>query len=432
MKTTGLEPYDLIIVGAGPVGLLAAILARKSGLKVLVLEKNSGPTKHSRSIGIHPPSLELFADIGLLDTFLARGKMIRRGVACSQHGDRLGTLDFHSADTPFDYILTVPQWITESILIEELNALGPGTLNWDTTVTGLTEGELCDVQFSKKITIRDVRVSPSEGSYVDHGLYRKKTSHSAGPAPAQTTGTCYSRDRKTGTISQVLQAKMVMGCDGKKSVIRQLTGISYSGRAYASRYAMGDFADNTSYESDAVIFLSRKGLVESFPLPDGFRRWVVQQDKANPIYSTGSFTEQIGQRCGMAPDSADCIMFSEFGVERYLAETFWRGRVILAGDSAHVVSPIGGQGMNLGWINAAHAIRLIASVLKNRTSPGDAAQLYNRQARDRAKKVIRRAEFNMMLANRNPLHRLRNRLVSLLLASPVRHSLRRRFTMQNL
>ena len=385
MSSSVSEPYDLIITGAGPVGLLAAIMAHKSGLKVLVLEKNSGPTRYSKSIGIHPPSLELIAAVGLLDAFLARGKMIRRGLACSQHGDLLGTLDFQSADTPFDYILTIPQWITESIFVEQLNALDPGLVQWGATVTGLSEGELCEVQFSD-----------------------------------------------AGAGMRVLLAKMVMGCDGKKSVIRQLAGIPFHGRPYASRYAMGDFADNTGYGSDAVIFLSQEGLVECFPLPDGIRRWVIQQDKAEPAGNAGSFTEQVGKRCGIAPDPSDCSMFSQFQVERYLAGTFWQGRVVLAGDSAHVVSPIGGQGMNLGWINAALAVKLMDSVLKGGQSPADAAQIYDRQARHRAMKVIRRAEFNMRLGNRNPMHRLRNKLVSMLLASPLRHPLRRRFTMQNL
>ncbi len=398
MNASTEKPYDLIIVGAGPVGLLSALMAHKSGLRVLVLEKNSGPVMHSKSIGIHPPSLELISEAGLLDAFIAKGKRIRQGHACSQHGSRLGTLYFHSLKSPFNYILTVPQWITESLFVQELNALDPGLLQWDAAVTDISDGNICEVHTSK----RNTDTAPDGGAGLNARTFR------------------------------ILTAKMVMGCDGKNSTIRQLSGIPFHGGSYSSRYAMGDFKDNTGYGSDAVIFLSRDGLVECFPLPGGIRRWVLQQEADHPVGDALAFTEQIRQRCGIAPEAADCSMFSQFSVERYLAETFWRGRVVLAGDSAHVVSPIGGQGMNLGWINAAQAVRHIAAVLKEEQSLSDAARIYTRQARGRAKKVISRAEFNMMLANRKPLHRLRNQLVRLLLASPLRHPLRRRFTMQDL
>ncbi len=381
------KTYDLIITGAGPVGLFAGIMANQSGLDVLVLEKNQEPVIHSRSIGIHPPSLRLLSEAGLLNAFLEKGLMIRQGHALSHHRSSLGTLEFHDLTPPFNYILTVPQWITELIFIEKLADLKPGMLERGVAVTG-------------------IRQMPDHCEVITEDAHDGKT--------------------------RALRARFVLGCDGKKSIVRQLAGISYRGGPYPSRYAMGDFTDQTGYGTDAVIFLSPGGLVECFPLPGGKRRWVMQLDVADPGSQTAAFVEQIHRRCGISPDAESCSMYSVFGVERYLADRFWHDRVVLAGDSAHVVSPIGGQGMNLGWIHAAEAARAMASVVRNGSSLDEASRRYDRQVRRRARKVIRRAEFNMMLGNRSRMPRLRNQLVRLLLGTPFRRSLRQRFTMQGL
>ncbi len=381
------KTYDLIIAGAGPTGLFAGVLACQSGLDVLILEKNSKPILHSRSIGIHPPALQMISEAGLLDAFLKKGLRIRRGHALTRHRCPLGTLEFRELPPPFNYILTIPQWVTELIFTEKLVGIKPGIVQRDVAVTGIIQrDDHCEVA---------------------------------------------TREGRNGE-ERTLRARMVLGCDGKKSTIRQMSGIPFPGGSYPHRYAMGDFADHTEFDTDAVIFLSLRGLVECFPLPDGTRRWVMQLDPDRPSEKATEFVEQIQERCGIAPDPDTCSMFSVFGVERYLAEQLWKGRVALAGDSAHVVSPIGGQGMNLGWIHASEAVRGVASVLRGEMTLEEASRSYNRSGRSRAMKVIRRSEFNMFLGNRSRMPGLRNQLVRLLLLSPLRSKLIHRFTMQGL
>jgi 2-polyprenyl-6-methoxyphenol hydroxylase-like FAD-dependent oxidoreductase len=387
LLTTTSKTYDLIIPGGGPTGLLAGLLACRSGLDVLILEKTCEPELHSRSIGIHPPSLRLLSEAGVLDDFLGKGLAIRRGHALVRHRLPLGTLDFGELAPPFNHILAIPQWITEMIITQKLADIQPGILQRGIAVTGLRQTEdRCEVQVAD------------------------------------------GRSGETGTLN----ARMVLGCDGKKSTVRQLAGIPFIGDSYQHRYVMGDFTDHTGYGSDAVIFLSRGGLVECFPMPGGTRRWVMQLDSATPADDTTEFVRQVQERCGIAPDPDTCSMFSVFGVERYLAERFWQGRVVLAGDAAHVTSPIGGQGMNLGWINAAEAVQGIAAVLRVGSTLERISRSYNRSALKRARKVIRRAEFNMLLGNRSRIPGLRNRLVRMLLGTPLRKNLIHRFTMQGL
>ncbi len=379
------QTYDLIICGAGSVGLLSGLLAISLGFRTLIVEKHTSSYKHSRSIGIHPPSLQILSNMGILDRFLEHGMVITRGIAMENRDKHLGVLDFSTLPEPFNYILTVPQWKTEDILEEQIRHKNPEAIARGWTLTDLDHSENGSIS---------VTIQSGNGDKVP------------------------------------LHAKYVMACDGKNSTVRRLVQIPFSGSPYRHRYAMGDFDDNTRFKSNAVVFLSPKGLVECFPLPGNLRRWVVQQDPAKPVNGTADLTSTIQNRTGFLPPSSTCAMFSEFGVERYVTDHFWKGRLIIAGDAAHVISPIGGQGMNLGWINATDAVHTIRKIKDSRQGMEAEMDDYNQRVQKRTHSVMRQAEFNMSLSSRQPFASFRNFWVKVLLHSPAQTFLKKRFTMQ--
>ncbi len=377
-----MERADIAVVGGGPVGLFLACRLAQLGLEVVVLEKEAGIRRHSRSIGIHPPALECLEHLGVADDFLQQGVCVRRGFAFGSRG-MLGKLEFSTCPPPYTFIVTLPQDQTEAILEAHLRQLCPTALRRETEFEGFKE---C----GEGVTV----------NYRQQGQPRR------------------------------LEARFLVGCDGKNSRVREAAGIAFQGGSYPDTYLMGDFADTTNLGTDAAIYLANEGLVESFPLPGGKRRWVVKT--AGSVEATAeALSELLWQRLGQRPPLETNTMLSAFGVERYLASDFVKGHVILAGDAAHVVSPIGGQGMNLGWLGSWLLAGILAAIAKQKEA-SERLHVYQRQRSRAAKRAIRRAEFNMRMGRKTALAPLRNTGVWLLLRSPAKHVLARVFTMRGL
>ncbi|MEJ2665751.1 MAG: NAD(P)/FAD-dependent oxidoreductase [Deinococcales bacterium] len=380
---------EVAIVGGGPVGLLLACLLAGAGVTVTVLERRAAPSRRSRSIGIHPPALEVLARADLAPAFLERGVRVVRGHAYA--GRRyLGTLSFAACPPPYRFVLTLPQSDGERLLEARLGTVAPGALRRGVTVAAVHAG------------------NGSVGLALAGG----------------------------GT----LEAALVVACDGHDSAVRRALAIPTRSRAHADRFVMGDFPDGTALGADAAIYLTEAGVVESFPLPGGRRRWVAAAapgggGDAPPATLAAWVRERLGERL----DVDGCDMISAFGVRTLLARRLAAGRVVLAGDAAHVMPPFGGQGMNLGWLDAAALYAAITAARGgedlSRVPSWELQRLlagYESARLAAAYAAARRAEFNLALGRATRLAALRAGVVAAGLRSPLAGAFARRFSMRGL
>jgi 2-polyprenyl-6-methoxyphenol hydroxylase-like FAD-dependent oxidoreductase len=377
--THGDEQHDVVIVGGGPIGLCLGVLLAQRGADAVVLEARAERTNHSRAIGIHPPGLRVLAAAGVADALADQGVAISRGTARSR--------DRPVADLAFDPpVLAVPQWRTEEILEARLTALAP---------TALRRG------------VRAVGV--------------------AGVGPERATVRAAGAEGEP----RLFRGRWVVAADGARSPLRGALGIPVRERAYPDAYVMGDFADQTADASAAVLYLEPEGIVESFPLPGGVRRWVVHTDALVTDATPNALAALIAQRTGAVVDPASTTMLSSFTVRERLAASMRRRRVVLVGDAAHEVSPIGGQGMTLGWLDA----EAFAPLLADPTHDGwpELWDAVERERRRAAAEAARHAALNMALGRSLPptVMAARNGIFrGLYRFPPLRSWTARRFTMQ--
>uniref|UniRef100_UPI000C7F836B FAD-dependent oxidoreductase n=1 Tax=Zhihengliuella halotolerans TaxID=370736 RepID=UPI000C7F836B len=230
-----------------------------------------------------------------------------------------------------------------------------------------------------------------------------------------------------------IEARFVVAADGARSAVRGAAGIAAPVRTYPDAYVMGDFAETSGGEADAraVLYLEPAGVVESFPLPGARRRWVVRTGRRAGEPELEALVEAVRRRTGVVLDPGSNSMLSAFGVRRRIAEQFSAGRVALVGDAAHEISPIGGQGMNLGWLDAvALAPHLLSGLSGEEVGPR--LESWAAQRRAAARAAAQRAHLNMALGRPVPglLLPVRNGLLGSVAAVPSLHdAVARTFTM---
>ena len=384
MSDKNIYTCSVAIVGGGPVGLFLGLCLKQLGISCHILEQRPKISPYSRSIGIHPPSLTLLQSLGVAGPMIQAGIKIKHGHAFT-NSTKLGSLPLGKGSSSFSYILSLPQSQTEQILQKKLEACNTNHLTRNAQVTYFSEEE--------------------EGVTVH---YKQK-----------------------GELKQI-RSKFLIGCDGKNSLVRKSAHISFKGKQYPDTYIMGDFTDNTTLGNDAGIFLCDEGLIESFPLPENQRRWVIKTDEYHNSDLQQLIVQRVSERINHSLSETNNFMTSSFGVEKRIARPMFSDRTILCGDAAHVVSPIGGQGMNLGWLGAWDLAQSLKQIITDGKDPHKTLHAFETRRYKAIKNSIRRSEFNMRLGRKVQFPSLRNGVVSLMLRPPLSHLMSRLFTMHGI
>jgi 2-polyprenyl-6-methoxyphenol hydroxylase-like FAD-dependent oxidoreductase len=298
---------------------------------------------------------------------------------------RLGRLDFGGLPGPFRFALSCPQHVTEQVLRCALAAADPDALRTGSRLVGLAnDSRGVDLRFENGSRVHTVRAS------------------------------------------------YVVGADGHASTTRALAGFGWQGGRYPHRFVMGDYHDVTTFATDAVLFLHRSGLTESFPLPGGLRRWVATLPDGRVTDHRHALEALVAERAGITLAKVPWVMISEFDIQHGVADRFVSDRVVLVGDAAHVVSPIGGQGMNLGWLDAHALAPLLERSVEDGTSDEAGLISWERDRRRSARIAIARAERNLRFGLGGWWNPLRDVAIRVVLRTPLADPIARVFTMQDL
>jgi len=305
---------EVLIVGAGPVGLTLAASLVAEGVTVVLIDKQAEGANTSRAAVVHARTLEVLNGLKVSEELVSRGVIVSRFTVRDR--DRaLMSIDFSDLPTAYPYTVMVPQNVTEEVLLDRLHELG--------------------------------------GS-----VHR----------PYEVVDVAQDADGATVTMAsgETVRAAYVVGADGMHSAVREHTGIGFTGDTYAQSFVLADVhMDWPLSEKEVMLYFAPAGLVVVAPLPGGRYRIVATSDEA-PEHPDRDHVQALLDARGPKERPAhvrDVVWSSRFRVHHRLADHYRAGRLFLAGDAAHVHSPAGGQGMNTGIQDAvALAARLIAVV----------------------------------------------------------------------
>jgi 2-polyprenyl-6-methoxyphenol hydroxylase-like FAD-dependent oxidoreductase len=352
----------VLIVGAGPTGLMLALCLSKQNIPFRIIDQKMGPSKHSKALGLQPRTLEILDNLGVVDPFLEKGNPIK-AFNWYSGGKKTLHIDLESnLESSFKNILILPQSETEKLLIEQING---------------------QVEWGKKLL-----------SYEPHEEYIS-----------------------VQLEEETIETKWLMGCDGAHSQVRKQMGCAFEGDAVPHYFLLADVRAKWPFsQNELQIFFEKEGVMALFPLDhsEGWMRIVANMPnlpltQETRAYSLDEVQSLFKERSELDISFEEMTWSSLFKVSYHVADKVQEGRVFLLGDAFHIHSPVGGQGMNTGMQDAYNLSWKLARVIKGQ-SPTRLLESYADERLSNAKKLIKvtRQTTKMIDLSNAPLRFLRS------------------------
>ena len=336
---------DVVVIGAGPVGLFLANECARRGLRWRLVEARPSQSEHSKALAIFPRTLEIFDMAGVVAPFVEAANRAT-SVAIMTHGRTLARIPFAPAETPYPFVAMVPQDVTERLLVDALRRRG-GAVEYETSFVSA-------VQHDDHVSV--------------------------------------TLDRKGERVE--LTAAYVVGCDGAHSAVRHLLNLPFEGAVYEASFMLADIETNEALPADELqLCPSELGPAAIFPMSGTRRRIVATVEKAQDEAPTLDLVRSILRERAPREIEARALYWSSyFRIHHRQAARLRVGRIFIAGDAAHIHSPFGGQGMNTGLQDAWNLAWKVDLVLRGHGNE-QLLESYSAERRPVIRSVIRTTDF---------------------------------------
>ncbi|MGQ3887899.1 FAD-dependent monooxygenase [Legionella sp. CNM-1927-20] len=369
---------DALVVGAGPVGLFCANELFRHGVSCRIIDKKSALSDKSKALAIHIRTLEAFEDTYFLNDVLEQGHKVY-GVLFKSDSGLLSEINFERIGSNYNFLVDLPQNKTEDILYQGLLAKNI-SLEWQSELISFQEGD---------------------------------------PVIASI--------KKPNDQIEKIAAKWIIACDGAHSTLRHLCNAKFLGAAYKQQFWLADLHVQWDLPEDKmVIYVSSNGPLVCLPMGNKRYRFITTTPANKPKELTledmiAIFKERSSDKATLY----DPVWLAGFSIHHRQIDNYRYGHVFFCGDSAHIHSPMGGQGLNTGIQDAYNLVWKLSLVLK-----GDAKEVlldsYQIERHPIAKSILKKTDImtKMFLLKSKPLINLRNKLMSKLtsydfLISPI-------------
>jgi 2-polyprenyl-6-methoxyphenol hydroxylase-like FAD-dependent oxidoreductase len=315
---------EVLIVGAGPTGLMLANQLARRGITAVIIDRHSGPAEQTRAMAVHARTMEIYAKLGIAERAVQLGKRADGANvwANGRHTARLQFANMGADLSPFPFVLMLGQDDNELLMGARLTELGV-SIAWSTEL----------IAFEQRDQHIEATIKGPDGSM------------------------------------QTLRAAYIAGCDGSRSTVREICKIGFPGAPYEHVFFVADTVTvGAMVPNELNVYLWRDGFHLFFPM-HGTDRWRVigilpPELRGTDALEFNDLAPSITREVGGELEFKSCAWFSTYRIQHRCVERFRERRAFLLGDAAHIHSPMGGQGMNTGLQDAYNLAWKLALVLR--------------------------------------------------------------------